>query len=292
MMARTPAVQAPTASVRALIRGHAASLSPTERVVATHVLGDPDGVVRLGIVDLAAAAQVSTGSVLRFCHRIGFDGYRSFKLALAAEMGSRFAVLPQEIEASDSPMQIARKVFAADVQALTQSLSMLDEAAFEQALESIDAASHTEIFGVGSSLPIALDAYYRLLRIGVPIGIATDTHMQAVRASRLRPGDVAFVISHTGRTVETLAAASEARAAGATVIGLSSFFDTPLLELAHTHLVTATGESTFRVEAMASRIAHLSVVDALSVALAVRRFDDAVSILRGTTAIIEKRRRC
>jgi DNA-binding MurR/RpiR family transcriptional regulator len=55
-------------------------------------------------------------------------------------------------------------------------------------------------------------------------------------------------------------------------------------------LVTAARETAFRTEAVASRIAHLSIVDALYVACAMRRFDASLAALEATNAIIEERR--
>jgi DNA-binding MurR/RpiR family transcriptional regulator len=74
------------------------------------------------------------------------------------------------------------------------------------------------------------------------------------------------------------------------VIALTSFQRAPISKVANTVLVTATAETAFRVEAMASRIAHLSVIDALYVALATRSLERSVATLARTNAIIEGRR--
>jgi DNA-binding MurR/RpiR family transcriptional regulator len=277
-------------AVLARIRTLQPSLTPSEGAVAALTLAHPVEVVGLGIEDLAHRAGVSTATVLRFCQSLGFAGFKDFKIALAVESGRSPAVLTEEILASDTPFQIARKVFLADMQAIAQTLELLDQRALNQAVRALDAARRIEVYGIGSSAPIAVDAYYRLLRIGLPVSVVTDSHMQAVSASLLRKGDVAFIISHTGRTRETLSAAEKARAAGATVIALTSFQRSPITTIAHVVLLTASAETAFRVEAMASRIAHLSVIDALYVALATRRLDDALEALERTGAIIEEKR--
>lgn len=277
-------------AVLARTRNLQPSLTPSEVAVAELVLRHPGEVVLLSIDALAQRASVSTTSVMRFCQNLGFEGFKDFKITLASEIGSAAAVLPEEIRADDTPMQIARKVFQADVQAISETLELLDEDSLEAAVSALDRARRVEVYGIGSSAPIAIDAYYRFLRIGLRVAVVTDSHMQAVSASLLEPGDVALLISHTGRTQETLRAARHARDAGATLIGLTSFMRTPLLELAHIHLVTATGETAFRVEAMASRIAHLSVIDALYVSLATRRVEDSLATLERTTTIIEEKR--
>jgi len=280
----------PGRAVLAEIRGVQSGLSRSEGAVATFILTAPADAIRLGIQAVARRAGVSTATVLRFCRNLGFAGYKDFNIALAMEMGRSPAVLAEEVRANDTPMQIAQKVLRADMQAIAQTLELLDETAFNKAVRALHAARRIEIYGVGSSAPIAVDAYYRFLRIGLRVAVITDSHMQAVSAALLEPGDVAFVISHTGRTKETLETARKARRGGATVIVLTSFLRAPIRDLANIALVTATAETAFRVEAMASRIAHLSVIDALYVAIATRSLENSLAILERTNAVIEERR--
>ncbi|HKV45535.1 MAG TPA: MurR/RpiR family transcriptional regulator [bacterium] len=280
----------PGHALLARIRSAQSSLSRSEGTVATFMLADPASATGMGIEAVARRAGVSTATVLRFCHTLGFAGYKDFKIALAVEMGRSPAVLSEDVRAEDTPMEIARKVLRADMQAIAHTLELLDESAFGKAVAALGTARRIEIYGVGSSAPIAVDAYYRFLRMGLRVAVVTDSHMQAVSAALLGPGDVALVISHTGRTRETLDSARNARAQGATVIALTSFLRAPIREMANIVLMTATPETAFRVEAMASRIAHLSVIDALYVALATRSLKRTLATLARTNAIIEGRR--
>jgi RpiR family carbohydrate utilization transcriptional regulator len=266
------------------------SLTPSEAAVAEVVLGRRGQVVRMSIHALARQAGVSTTTVLRFCESVGFRSFTDLKIALAIEMAHMPTMLPGEVQADDTPIQIAHKVLYADMQAITQTLDLLDENAFTRAVEALGSANRIEVYGVGSSGPIAIDAYYRFLRIGLRVAVVTDSHMQVVSSALLSSGDVALVISHTGRTKETLDTAGEARKSGATVVALTSYLGTPIEDVADIVLVTATAESTFRTEAMSSRIAHLSVIDALYVALANQRLGRAVATLDRTGRLIERKR--
>jgi DNA-binding MurR/RpiR family transcriptional regulator len=255
--------------------------------VANLIVNAPADVISLGIEALARRAGVSTATVLRLCRSLGFGGYKEFKIALAVEMGRAPAVVFEDVRAGDTPMQIARKVFRADMQAISQTLGLLNERALNRAVTVLNSARRIEVYGVGSSAPIAMDAYYRFLRIGLRVVVVTDSHVQAVSAALLESGDVALVISHTGRTKATLETARLARERGAIVIALTSFLQSPIGDVANIVLVTAAAETAFRVEAMASRIAHLSLIDVLYVSIANRRLERALATLRRTNAIIE-----
>ena len=79
-----------------------------------------------------------------------------------------------------------------------------------------------------------------------------------------------MVVSHTGSTRETLTAARAAGDAGATVVAITSFATSPLTELVDHVIVAGTRALALRLEAMASRLAHLALLDALLVAAAGR----------------------
>jgi DNA-binding MurR/RpiR family transcriptional regulator len=121
--------------------------------------------------------------------------------------------------------------------------------------------------GVGTSAPLAQDTAYRLATIGIDADAPPDAHVQHVRARLLKGKDVALAVSHTGATQETLGAVRGAREAGAAIIAITSFSSTPLTELADVTLVAGGRETSYRVAAMASRLAHLLVIDTLFTSL-------------------------
>lgn len=277
-------------AVLAALRGLLPSLTDAEAAVARTILRDPVTNAKVSIGQLASAAKVSTASVVRTARALGFEGFRDFRTALIADASRARNHIVSDVEPGDSAIDIARKVFMADIDAIASTLELLDEDAFELAVTLLAGAERIEVYGIGSSAPVAVDAYYRLLRLGLRVAVITDSHMQAVSASLLGEADVALVFSHTGRTCETLTTTRIAREAGAKVVAVTSFLDSPLADLVDALLVVATAESAYRVEAMASRIAHLSIVDALYVALANRMTGGATDVLERSSQIIEEKR--
>jgi RpiR family transcriptional regulator, carbohydrate utilization regulator len=257
--------------VLARLRAVYGSLSESERRVADLVHADSDGVVHSPIKEVARRAGVSEATVVRFCRSVGYDGMRKFKVELAAEALTSVLVSYEPADEADDLPTVIGKVLRSDMQAIADTLAMLDAGRFGAALEAILGATRVEFYGVGSSVPIVLDGYYRFVRLGLPATVVTDPHMQATSAAHLPAGAVAFAISHTGRAPETHTALSWAKQSGATCVLLTSFRNTPIGELADIEIVAASPESALRPESVASRIAHLAIIDALSVAAALRR---------------------
>ncbi|HEX2912282.1 MAG TPA: MurR/RpiR family transcriptional regulator [Chloroflexia bacterium] len=267
------------------------NLFPAERKIAEYILQNPGQTIRFSVQELSDASRASRASIVRFCRTLGYSGYKDFKLALAAQIHGSVPIERQDVEMGDDIMSITRKVFQSDLQAIADSLEILDPAEVERAVEAFDKATRIEFYGVGSSASTALDAYYRFLRLGLPVNIVSDPYMQAIVSAQLGPGQVAFAISHSGRTEEVIFALQKAKEMGATTICLTSNTRGEVIQYADIKLITAARETAFRSQAMASRIAHLSVVDALYVNLAMRHYNEAAEKVHKSDSVVEEKRR-
>ena len=58
-------------------------MRPSERKLADYVIEAPREVLDLSMTEVAARAGVSQPTIARFCHALGFSGFREFKIRLA-----------------------------------------------------------------------------------------------------------------------------------------------------------------------------------------------------------------
>jgi DNA-binding MurR/RpiR family transcriptional regulator len=287
--------EAPLATV-VRIRALLPSLPPASRHVAEHVLADPAGVAALTITELSEASGVSEASTLRFCRAIGFRGYPELRLALATEMGraqgsgQRGRVVGSDISPTDELSAVIEKISYADARAVEETAAQLDVGTLRAVIDALTAAGRIDLYGVGASAFVAFDFQQKLHRIGRVAFAWSDTHIALTSAALLRAGDVAFGISHTGVTRDTIDALTEARRNGATTVALTNFPRSPIARVADHVLTTAARETTFRSGATASRLAQLTVVDCVFVGLAQREYSDTRSALERTRDAVRSRR--
>lgn len=260
------------------------------RRIADHILAQPEEIVRMSITELAEAVGVSEGSVVNFCRSIGLSGFQHLKLSLAREVVQPVQFIHEDVGRDDDMDTICRKVFHSGIQALRDSLSVLDPQALRNAVDTIRSAKRVEIYGIGSSAPIAEDTHYRMLRIGLDARVVIDSHIQAISASRCDPDVAVLTISHSGATHETVAATRLAKEAGARTIVITNFARSPIQAYADVVLFTMARETRFRTEAMTSRIAQLCVADALIAALALDDYDRSTETLRQTFEVLSIKR--
>jgi DNA-binding MurR/RpiR family transcriptional regulator len=157
-------------------------------------------------------------------------------------------------------------------------------------VSAISAAGRVLFVGVGTSWPLTHDAAYRFSAIGIRGEAYPDIHLQHLQARLLGPGDVCVAVSHTGSTRETLEAVQAADGVGVTTVAITSFVRSPLTELVDHVIVAGTREVSFRFEAMASRLAHLALLDALLVSVASRNDASAQAALEIYTDMLGEHR--
>lgn len=289
-VARVKSLTAPPGLVVAGVEQRLSGLTAGEARTARVLLGLGPDLVYRSVTEVAAQAGCSISSVVRCCQRLGFKGFQDLKIALSRDADRPTKAILDELHDDDTPQAVLHKVAAAGAEAITSGVRAVDAAQFERAVALLSNAARVLVVGVGTSAPLAQDAAYRLLTLGVPAEAPADVHVQHVRARLLDREGVCLVVSHTGSTREPLAAVAAARQVGARVVAVSSFPRSPLAEVADVLLVAGSRETTYRVEAMASRIAHLVVLDALCVAIARRTEERASAALQATADVLAEHR--
>jgi DNA-binding MurR/RpiR family transcriptional regulator len=273
---------APVENALARIRLAQPTMAKGARRIASYILERPDRIVRMSVTELSEATESSEGSVINFCQRLGLSGFQQLKLSLAQEVVQPVHFIHEDLERDDDADTVCRKIFHSGVQALRDTLSVLDPKALARAVEVLRGASRIEIYGIGSSAPIAEDAHYRMLRIGLEAKVVIDSHIQAISASRTGPDVAVLTVSHSGATHETVTSTRLAKAAGAKTVVITNYARSPIQAHADVVLFTMARETLFRTEAMTSRIAQLCVLDALIAALALADYDRSTASLQTT----------
>ena len=280
----------PLDGIRDRIRTVRPSLPPVAGKIADFILAHAAEVVHMSVTEVANQAGASDGSVVGLCRQVGAKGFHDLKLALARDLVQPVQLIHEDLDRGDDVATIVEKVFLSDVAALKDTLKVLDREAVGRAVELILAAERVELYGIGSSAPIVEDAHYRLVRIGINCKVVTDSHIQAISASLTGPGVAVITVSHSGSTHETVTATRLAREAGARTICITNYGKSPIQAYTDVVLCTMARETEFRTEAMASRIAQLSIVVALIACLAMASYDKAVETTRKTFEVLSVKR--
>jgi len=220
------------------------------------------------MAQVARECGVSDTTVLRFCRAAGFKGYTDMKLAIVQDLASPAQLVHDDISQGDDPVTIARKVFLSNIQALQDTLEVLDADAFMQAVSLLSHAKRILVIGVGTSSPIAHDFYNMFFRLGLNVRAQTDSYLQLMEAALVGPDDVVVGISQSGSSTDPVLTLQEASKNGAKIIVITGNAESPITKFADVTLLSVSRET--RPEAIAARIAQSTLVDALYVIISMR----------------------
>jgi DNA-binding MurR/RpiR family transcriptional regulator len=273
--------QAPD-TVQRLLHATGVGDSTTARL-ASWLLQQRQKIVDLPISRFAQETGVTETTIVRFCKGIGYSGYRELRLALVQSVGVAKGLQLGAGESSPEPgdgsmLSLTRKLVAINTDVLTRTPQLLDEQSLEQAVEALLKGTEVYLVGFGSSTPIALDLYQRLLRLGIRATICSDPHILTVITTNLEPGAVLFGVTYSGQSRDLVDALKAVKGRKATTIVLTSNAGAAAARLADILLISAVPEMAAR-ETVATRISQLAIVDVLCTALMMRhRKGDAVAL--------------
>lgn len=264
-------------------------MRPSEQRLADTILKDPARIVHLSITELASEANVSDATIVKFCKRLGYKGFPEFKILLAQDVAMKTSPIYGQVERDDTVKAVTEKIFQANITALQDTVQVLDSEAMHQAVEMLAKAGDIHFYGMGASGLVALDAEQKFSRIGLRAAAFVDGHAQLTRASLLQSGDVAVGISYSGSTDEIIAALRTARSTGAFTLAITNYSASKVVEVSDLVLLTASEEDILRCGAISSRIAQLSIIDALFVSVALVDFEHSRESIERTKEALSQR---
>lgn len=248
-------------------------MNPADRAIANVILDDIEAATRLPIKELAAKAQVSEPTIIRFARRIGCDGFTDFKIRLAQDYAiGRMYIAAERTSPAETGPDVAQHVYEATTQALANAFAQRDPAALEQAASLIHAARRIFCFGVGgSSANVAREAENRLFRLDLAVSATADPYKQRIIASTVEPDDVLLIFSVTGKPRSLVDSAAIATSLGAKVVSVTHP-GSPLAGNATVNVpLVAFDEEKFFYMPNRGRYGQLFVLDCISTLIGARR---------------------
>lgn len=259
-------------SVLQKIKGMRYQLSLVETKIADYMIAHPFQTVRRSTEELAVECGTSQSSIIRFCQKMGYTGFRELKIVLAQEVGSLVPKAIAEPNQQGDPDYVV-EVLRQSVEGMQKTVATLDREKLTAAIRAIGEARIVDIYGAGESYVVGKDLQLKLRRLGIVANVYPNPHLQAISAASLQPGDVALGISFSGCTQDTIDAMGFAVESGATTIAITNFSEFPLAEKVDIVLETNAVEVLSPYGTVSSRLAQHLVVDLIFGGLLVTRKD-------------------
>lgn len=244
-----------------IIQSFYPSLSKGEKKVADYVIEEKDQIIYQTLQEISRNIGVGEATIVRFCHKIGFEGFHDFKLTVAKEVPSA---------ANEEGMHYVDYITMNLQNAIKSTNQILDKARIEVAVDMISQAKRVFLYGVGTSGNASLDMQSRLLRYGCTVQAVTDSHFQAMTSSVLGESDLIIAFSLSGYTQDIVDALEIAKRNGAKVIAITNHALSPAAEIADLVILSAGKESPMDGGSLSGRVSQLYITDLICTGYAMR----------------------
>ena len=238
-------------------------LTKSGRLVAEYLTHHADEAQYLSISSLAKECNVAEATVFRFCRALGFEGYHEMRIALAQANATGALLNQQELRPDASTASLCEHAHALFLTAINGTQNAISTEAVEKAVALMREASQVFCFGQGGSMLLANDICARFASLTTKFRTAGDSHFQLLTASLMGPEDVVLFVSYSGATRDMMETLRTAKSAGAKVILLTHYEDSPGAALADVVLLCGAQESPLDSGSIPIKVAVLYVAEVL-----------------------------
>ena len=251
-----------------------AAMSKSHKAIAAFITDHYDQAVFMTAAKLGEELGISESTVVRFAAGLGYEGYPEFQQALAEWVQSKLGkVQKMNVKYGKSTQsEILSAVLSSDIEKIQDTMQNLDPVAFEAAVDSILEAETIYIVGIRSCEPLAdfLSFYLNMIRGNVQLLRTTSVSEMFEQMIRIGENDVMIGISFPRYSMRTLKAMEFANDRNAKVITITDSIHSPMNLYSSCNLLARSD----MVSIVDSLVAPLSVINALVVALCLKRSDE------------------
>lgn len=255
------------------------TMSKGQKLLASYITDYYDKAVFLTASKLGEVVGVSESTVVRFAAQLGYKGYPEFQKALEEMVRNKLSSI-QRMEVTYGRIGrsgILNSVLHADMEKIKGTLEKIDQNAFELAVETILSAKRIYVVGIRSCAPLAgFLAFYLNLMFDDVVQLHTNSSSELFEQMvRIGKEDVIIGISFPRYSMRTLKALEFANNRSAKVITLTDSVHSPMNLYSSCNLIADSDMASI----VDSLVAPLSVINALIVALCMRKQDEVAATL-------------
>lgn len=264
------------------------TMSKGQKQIAQYILENYDKAAFITASKMGSLVGVSESTVVRFAYALGYDGYPALQRSLQELIRNKLTSV-QRIQLTEDIQEgdVLKTVLKADMHNIRATIENVDEQAFNKVVTGLLSAKRVYVLGQRSSTPLAefFGYYLNFVLDNVRI-VTTGTGDIFEQMIRIEDGDVCIGISFPRYSTRTVEGMKFAKGKGARVFAITDGLISPLAECAEEVLIARSDMASFAD----SLVAPLSLINAIIVALSIRRKDEVSQRFNQLEAIWDKQK--
>ena len=255
------------------------SMSKGQKLLTNYITDNYDKAAFLTAAKLGETVGVSESTVVRFAMFLGYKGYPEFQKALEETVRNKLNSV-QRMEVTYGRIEknaVLTSVLSSDADKIREPMDSIAEVVFNQAVDTILNARRIYVIGIRSCAPLAsFLAFYLNLMFEDVILLQTNSPSEIFEQMiHMNEEDVVIGISFPRYSMRTLKAMEFANNRNAKVITLTDSVHSPMNLYSSCNLIASSDMASI----VDSLVAPLSVINALIVALCMKKQDDVAETL-------------
>ncbi|EHN58737.1 MAG: MurR/RpiR family transcriptional regulator [Oenococcus sp.] len=268
-------------------------LTATEKKIADFVLENLTDISSMSIEKLAKQSYTSHSAIVRFSKKMGFDGYKEFRIAVLKTIQARLYNLENvdtnfPFTATDSPLIIAKKLADLTVNTIKRSYAQLSEDQLIQAVDMLTKAERIFLFAEGDSQIRARSFQNKLVKVNKFLILGEEYADEDWTAANMTPKDCALFISYGGKVRQYGRMLNYLTDQKVPTIVITGNPKSKIIETASLALVIVQDEYDFlKVSTFSSQISFEYLLDTLFSILFAREYNQNMINLKRKRGILE-----
>ena len=174
----------------------------TENKIIDYIIKNKDELNSLTINELAKVTFSSNAAVVRMCKKLGFNGFRNFRMQLLKEKESEKYItntidFTSPFYEEESSGQIINNIASLYKESIDIISSEINSNEIEKIAECINSCKRLFIFAYGDTRITAMNFINKMIKINKYPILATENHEDDVMCSNVEKNDCVLFISYS-----------------------------------------------------------------------------------------------
>ncbi|MDT2661927.1 MurR/RpiR family transcriptional regulator [Enterococcus hulanensis] len=268
-------------------------LTTTEKRIADYILQNLTTIPAINVAELANNTYTSHSSVIRLAQKMGYDGFRDFRIAVSEiahselyrsnPVDANFPFLPQ-----DSTNDIAKKIADLTINTVQRTYAQLNEQVLDETVDLLAKADRIFLFAQGDSQIRARSFQNKLVKINKFLIIADEYADEDWNAASLTSRDCAIFITYRARVPQYERMMKHFLNENIPAVLLTGNSQSNLIPLAAQAIVFTQEEMDFlKVSTFSSQVAFEYILDTLFSLLYAKEFQQNLAAFKKKNEWIE-----
>lgn len=268
-------------------------LTTTEKRIADYILQNLTTIPAINVAELANNTYTSHSSVIRLAQKMGYDGFRDFRIAVSEiahselyrsnPVDANFPFLPQ-----DSTNDIAKKIADLTINTVQRTYAQLNDHVLDETVDLLAKADRIFLFAQGDSQIRARSFQNKLVKINKFLIIADEYADEDWNAASLTSRDCAIFITYRARVPQYERMMKHFLNEDIPAVLLTGNSQSNLIPLAAQAIVFTQDEMDFlKVSTFSSQVAFEYILDTLFSLLYAKEFQQNLAAFKKKNEWIE-----